>query len=137
MGYSIKGGWRSLMALVFLMGVVGWSPCAVAAEPTAEKKAFMVSDYRYEPSQVATGNLDIGLSLCGTRCNALSEDFASYIKPGGWRLIKVASKVEVKVELNNPFLAGQCVCVGDEYKVDWYDQATYSDRPEPRPAEIK
>ncbi|NTV13108.1 MAG: hypothetical protein HGA96_04130 [Desulfobulbaceae bacterium] len=137
MGYSVRGWHPSLKALVFLAGVVGWSPWSEAAEPVAEKKAFMVTDYSYEPSRGATGNLDIGLSLCGTRCNALSGDFASYIKPGGWRLIKVASKVEIKVELNNPFLAGQCVCVGDEYKIDWYDQATYSDRPEPPPPEIK
>lgn len=137
MGYPMSGRRCSLIALVFLLVALGWWPCSVAAEPVVGKKAFMVNDYRYEPPHEVTGNLDIGLSLCGTRCNALSENFASYIKPGGWRLIKVTSNVVVTVELNNPFLAGQCVCVGDEYLIDWYDQATYSDRPEPRPTGIK
>lgn len=115
--------------LLLLAGLAGWPPASAAASEEVHKKAFMVNDYRYEPPAGVTGTPDIGLSLCGTRCNALSADFASYLKPGGWRLIKVASAVEVRVELNNPFLAGQCVCTGDEYQVDWYDPATYLDRP--------
>jgi hypothetical protein len=120
------------LALVLWGTAVGWLPPALAAEPVVDKKAFMVNDYRYEPPEGATANLDIGLSLCGTRCHALSENFASYIKPGGWRLIKIAGNVTIRVELNNPFLGGQCVCVGNEYKIDWYDAATYRDRSEIR-----
>lgn len=133
MGHPVTGRQGPALALIFLALATGWTPrsaSADGAEPEPLHKAFIVSDYRYEPPEGSSANLDIGLSLCGTRCNALSGDFASYLKPGGWRMVKTSGNIEVRVELNNPFLAGQCVCVGDEYKIDWYDPATYLDRPE-------
>lgn len=121
--------WQSLFVMLLLLAMaMAGTPQAYSAEQDVDKVAFMVTDYRYEPAEGATVNPDIGLSLCGTRCNALSEDFASYIKPGGWKMVKIADKIEKRVELNNPFLAGKCVCVGDEYKINWYDQGTYVGR---------
>lgn len=132
MGNPVTGRRSLPMAAFFLLAVAVFLPPPVAAGPDPEKKVFIVSDYRYEPAEGGAGDPDIGLSLCGTRCNALSGDFASYLKPGGWRMVKITGKVEVRAELNNPFMAGQCVCVGDEYKIDWYDPATYVDRSEAR-----
>lgn len=127
MGYPIRRRQGLAVALVLLAAVGGLARTALAG-PEVTQIAFMVSDYRYEPVAGATVNADIGLSLCGTRCNALSGDFASYIKPGGWKMVKTASSIEKRVDLNNPFMAGKCVCIGDEYKVTWYDPATYVDR---------
>lgn len=132
MGDPVIDRWCRNLVRAFLAAALLSLPLhANGAAEDAERKAFMVTDYRYEPPAGLTGNPDIGLSLCGTRCNALSGDFASYLKPGGWRMIKISGGIEIKVELNNPFLAGQCVCVGDEYKIDRYDQAVYLDRAGP------
>jgi hypothetical protein len=128
MGYPVTGRRLSMMAMAFLVAALWLPPLANGAEPEPVQKAFIVSNYRYEAPEGVTVNPDIGLSLCGTRCNALSEDFANYLKPGGWRMVKITDKVENRVELNNPFMPGQCVCVGDEYKIEWYDPATYLDR---------
>lgn len=82
----------------------------------AEERFFIVREYRYDPGTTA-GDPDFGMSLCATRCNALSEDYLNYTAPGGWRVIKVASGRKLTVELNNPFLGGHCICVADEYLV--------------------
>jgi hypothetical protein len=84
---------------------------------------FVVQEYRYDPGH-ADGNREIGLSLCGTRCNGLSDNFDDYTMPGGWRLIRVAENQERTVDLDNPFLQGKCICVGDEYRIDWYEPGT-------------
>lgn len=130
MGYPVRVRQCFAMTLVLLALALAGTPQAASAGQDDSKMAFMVSDYRYEPAEGATVNPDIGLALCGTRCNALSGDFASYIKPGGWKMVKIAAKVEKRVELNNPFLAGKCLCVGDEYKITWYDPGTYMGRPD-------
>jgi len=107
--------------LFFLLVSIFAPLCTAAAEdaPAAEDemvKVFIVSEYRYEPGP-SGGDLDIGQSLCGTRCNALSVDYLNYVAPGGWRLIKIAGNQQLLVNLNNPFLDGKCICVGDEYQV--------------------
>lgn len=133
MGYPVMAR-PGLVASMVALVVAGWL-VGPAAGQEQEKKVFMVRDYRYEPPEGWTGNQDIALSLCGTRCNAISGDFASYLKPGGWRMLRVASDVVLKIDISNPFLAGQCVCLGDEYKIQWYDPATYIDRADvPPPA---
>lgn len=124
---SIKN-WLALVALA-----AGMLPGpAVAQEGGSESQkgevAYMVREYRYEPPAGESGNLEIGQSLCGTRCNALSARFESYIKPRGWRLIKTAGDVELAVELDNPFLKGRCLCLGDEYRIDWFDPVVPENR---------
>lgn len=86
---------------------------------TDGRQAYFVKDYRYDPAETSE-NSDTGLALCATRCNALSIDYADYIKPGGWALVKVASDRELTVSLNNPFIKGNCICTVDEFliKVD-------------------
>lgn len=96
--------------------------CVVAAEDEPEPQAeianvFIVSEYRFESGAAGGGDPDIGQSLCGTRCNALSVDYLNYVTPGGWRMIKVADKRELIIELGNPFLNGKCICVADEYQI--------------------
>ena len=93
-----------------------------------KERVFIVHEYRYEPGGT-TENREIGLSLCGTRCNALSDRFANYIKTGGWRLIRTEHNKELAVDLDNPFLDGQCICVGDEYEVDFFDPVAPEERP--------
>lgn len=78
--------------------------------------AYIVHDYQYEPGDSGGDQLN-GLGLCGTRCNALSIDYRNIIDPGGWRFIKVATNREIKLDLENPFMGGQCVCTVDEYVI--------------------
>jgi len=98
------------------------SPFTVFAQETeaplrpGEHQAWVVNDYRYIPGSSADDE-NIGLSLCSTRCNAMTLDYRSVIDPGGYRLIRVAENRELKVELNNPYIGGHCICVADEYKV--------------------
>jgi hypothetical protein len=105
-----------LFALTALLLSVAGVSRAGAAEVTADERVYIVKDYRYVPG-TPPGDLEIGQSLCGTRCNALSFDYLNVMEPGGWRVIKVASNVELTVELRNPFMKGTCVCLADEYLV--------------------
>ncbi|MEW6521544.1 MAG: hypothetical protein AB1461_19270 [Thermodesulfobacteriota bacterium] len=107
--------------LFFLMVSIFAPHCAAAAEDASAAqdemvKVYIVNEYRYEPGPSGE-NADIGQSLCGTRCNALSVDYLNYVTPGGWRLIKVGGNQQLLISLNNPFLDGKCICVADEYLV--------------------
>jgi len=104
----------SKLLLLVLAGLLTL-PLAAAAEETGQK-VYLVKDYRYEPGG-STGDPEVGQSLCGTRCNALSSDYLNFIEPGGWRMVKVASDSEVVLDLGNPFMQGECVCLADEYLV--------------------
>lgn len=118
------------LAVVFL----AWlgQETAIAREEKSQevpKKTFIVREYRFEPqAKVSEKEAAIGLSLCSTRCNALSGIYGSYIKPRGWRLIKTVSDLEKIVDLDNPFLEGKCVCLGDEFSIDWYDPVAPENR---------
>jgi len=112
----MKKSWLFFLLVSFFLPL-----CAAAADdaPAAQDEmvtVFIVNEYRYEPG-ASGGDPDIGQSLCGTRCNALSVDYLNYVTPGGWRMIKIAGNRELVVELNNPFLDGKCICVADEYQV--------------------
>ena len=80
------------------------------------ERIFIVNEYRYEPG-AKSGDADLGQSLCGTRCNALSVDYQNYLGPPGWRITRIAHNKEIPVDLNNPYLDGTCICVADEYIV--------------------
>jgi hypothetical protein len=126
-GVGLKIGGLLLAALLG-PSIAGGQDGEAAEQPP--EKTFIVREYRYEPTIASETDQDIGLSLCGTRCNALSGGFGSYIKPRGWRLIKSEGNVERTVALDNPYLKGNCVCVGDEYRIDWYDPVTPENRAE-------
>ena len=110
---------------------LGWlvALCAAALAVGAgaafaqKERVFIADGHRYVPEEgqpVDAQQREIGQGLCGIRCNALSGYYDSYMMSPGWRLILVASKQERTVELNNPFLRGQCICTGDEYDADLY-----------------
>ncbi len=102
---------------------------AAQGQQTPEK-VYLVNDYRYIPANT-TDDKDIGLSLCGTRCNALSTDYLNITEVGGWQLMKGAVNRELTVELNSPFIKGQCICIADEYTVK-IDDRNSEERRRPR-----
>lgn len=85
----------------------------VHAEP---KTVFWVNEYAFDFA-ANPGAPEIARSICGTRCNALSETYNSFKMPGGWRLVKVHSNKRVVIDIDNPFVKGNCICIGDEYLV--------------------
>jgi len=82
----------------------------------AEEHVFLTKGYRYDPAG-PNEDKDLGLFLCGTRCNALSVDYLNITSPGGWRMIRVAKDREKVISLKNMGLDGSCVCTGDDYLV--------------------
>lgn len=106
------------MAAALAAGLLAAAPGG-AAEP---KTLFVTHGYRYVPASGSSdaANAEIGMALCGARCNALSADYQSYEMTMDWRLTKVGGAVERVVDLGNPFLDGTCVCTGDEYRVEYY-----------------
>ncbi len=84
-----------------------------AAEP---ETIFVTQEYSFD-YQTNPQAPEIARALCGTRCNALSGNYASYLSPGSWRLIQIGRNVKKVVDLDNPFIAGKCICIGDLYKV--------------------
>ena len=85
----------------------------VLAEP---KTVFWVNEYAFDFA-ANPGAPEIARSICGTRCNALSETYNSFKMPGGWRLVKVHSNKRIVIDIDNPFVKGNCICIGDEYLV--------------------
>lgn len=112
-----KKAWPMLMIWCAAFALMLPFPLLAAEEMApGEQQAWVVNDYRYVPGS-SQDNSDIGLSLCSTRCNAMTTDFRNIIDPGDWRYIRVAENRELKVELNNAFIDGYCICVADEYLV--------------------
>lgn len=102
-------------------------------KPVPEEHVFVLKEYRYVPGQEGGDKLT-GLMLCKTRCYALSVDYLTYTIPGGWYLQKIADARDVTVELNNPFMDGQCVCVADEFVLKVNDLYMVK---KPRPESLK
>jgi hypothetical protein len=109
--------------ILFSLLVAGVSPAmGVEPPPGTGKKIFVVNDYRFDERSAPAAPV-VAKSLCSTRCNALSADYDSYavyMMRGEWRLQRVATAIERVVSLDSPYLAGQCICVGDEYLVEPY-----------------
>jgi len=82
----------------------------------AEEHVFLTRGYRYETTETGE-DADLGLFLCGIRCNAMSTDYLNITTPGGWRMIRVGKDKEKTVSLENMGLKGSCICVGDDYLV--------------------
>lgn len=81
-----------------------------------EEHVFLTKGYRYEPAG-PNEDKDLGLFLCGTRCNALSIDYLNITSPGGWRMIRAAKDQEKVISLEAMGLEGTCTCTGDDYLV--------------------
>lgn len=109
-----------LFALCLLVSVTA-SAQTVPETKNQGEKVYMVNDYRYVPASEADDK-DTGLSLCGTRCNALSTDYLNVTEVGGWKMMKNALNQELRMELNSPFLKGHCICIVDEYLVSKDDR---------------
>jgi len=105
--------------LIFMLGITSAAEAegmkATDLQP-GDQQAWVVNDYRYEPGS-DKDDPNIGLSMCSTRCNAMSLDYRTVIDPGGYRLIRIGENRELTVELNNDFIGGHCICVADEYIV--------------------
>lgn len=111
---------RFLPVLPLTLLVSSLLPEAIFPAPAfgagTDEKIYVVTDYRYVPGAPGE-SAEIGHSLCGTRCNALSTNYLNIIEPGGWRLIRVATGQELSIEPQNPFMTGSCICIADEYAV--------------------
>ena len=113
---------------------------AVPAAAVEVEPIFVADGYRYVSGSTAADQTkaDLGLALCGTRCNALSGNYDSFLETMNYRLTKVADVTERVVELNNPFLDGRCVCTGTEYRVEFFfyrpgnNSSSGATAPEPR-----
>ena len=92
------------------------SATAQEADISEGQQMWIVNDYSYVPGSDQDDPVT-GLSLCGTRCNAMTTDDRNILHSRGWRLIRVAQDKEVTVPLNNPFIGGHCICIADEYLV--------------------
>jgi len=106
---------KGFLGLVTVLVLLISSGVAWAAERSGEK-FYIVNDYRYQ-SETDTQNAVIGQSVCGSRCNALTSNYLNYTVPGGWRVIKTASNLELKIQLDQPRIGGECICIADEYLV--------------------
>lgn len=104
----------SLLIAITLLLVL--TAAEAAQEQPPPETIYIVNDYRYVPATSADDQ-EIGHSLCGTRCNALSSSYKNILEPGGWSLVRTGINKEVIVELKSPFLGGQCICLADEYSV--------------------
>lgn len=78
--------------------------------------AYIVLDYRYD-SLGSNGSPETGHTLCATRCNSLSFDYADYIMADAREIKKIAAGRELEITLENPFLQGRCFCLVDEYVI--------------------
>jgi hypothetical protein len=122
--------------LLFILMVLSLPLSAVAGElqlgaKNAEETIYIVNEYRYVPAG-PTDDTEVGLSLCGTRCNALSTNYLNITEPGGWLMMKGASNKELIVEIKSPFIGGHCVCLVDEYRVTRDERYDRVDRERPR-----
>lgn len=90
---------------------------AVATSLFAETTTvFVTREYSFDYAQHPEAP-DIAQSLCGTRCNAISGSFDSYMMPGGWRLVKTNDQKKIVLDIAAPFIEGNCICIGEEYEV--------------------
>jgi len=81
-----------------------------------QETIFVTEEYSFD-YQSNPQAPEIAQALCGTRCNALSGNYDSYQSPGGWRMIQIGRDVKKVIDLDNPFIPGKCICIGDLYKV--------------------
>ena len=108
--------------IALLLGLLGGLALPLAGGAAEPERVFLTYGYRYQPATEPPdeATADIGLALCGTRCNALSGIYESYLMSPGWRMVQVEGVNERVVDLDNPFLDGKCVCTGEEYEAERY-----------------
>ena len=117
----------ALSALCFLLFALTASAEDLNQGKNTEDTIYIVHESRYKPAGAADDS-DIGVALCGTQCNALSSNYLNITEAGGWQLIRVANNIELTVELDNPFIGGDCVCLADEYRVEKDDRYSIENR---------
>jgi hypothetical protein len=98
-GYITNGGWRPI------------------AERPEAKRIFIVYEYSYDYEHNPDASPK-AQAICGSRCNAMSDNLKSYTTPMGWRLIKVQGVQSRTITLDGPDVRGECICRGDEYLVE-------------------
>lgn len=108
---------KSILATVLLL-ISAVTAVAAEGEGDADggRIAYVVNDYRYLPD-AGQPDTDVGHALCATRCNAMSFDFADYLMAQPHEIRRLAVGRELTVPLDNPFLAGRCVCTADAYLI--------------------
>ena len=104
--------WLALAASVLLLSAV--PAFAAEGQGAGGETAYIVNDYRYDPAG-SGGDADTGHALCGTRCNALSFDYADYLMADPREVKRVTAGRELTIPLGNPFMQGNCICTVDEY----------------------
>jgi hypothetical protein len=113
------------MIRIFLYIILLFIPFSAQAgdlnEKAAEEKMLIVTGYQYVQGS-DSDDKEIGHSLCGTRCNALSANYKNIMEPGGWNIIRISSSKEVLTELGNRLISGHCICIADEYIVQQDDR---------------
>ncbi len=117
-----------LSSLVLFVSLFFLSATFAQAAKTPERvvTAFLVTAYDYDPGGSGS-DIDMGRSICATQCNAFSTDYLNYSEAGGWRIIKTASQEQLRLEIKNPFLEGDCLCTADRYEIR-INELSYPDR---------
>jgi hypothetical protein len=89
----------------------GWQPLQ---KHEGAKKIFITDKYSYDYEH-NPGASQQAQAICGSRCNAMSDNLNSYLSPMDWRLIKIPGIHTRVINLTEPEVKGQCICRGDEY----------------------
>ncbi len=117
-----------LLSLVLFVSLFFLSATFAQATESPERvvTAFLVTAYDYDPG-ASGGDIEMGRSICATQCNAFSTDYLNYSEAGGWRIIKMASQEQLRLEIKNPFMDGDCLCTADRYEIR-INELSYPDR---------
>ncbi len=103
---------RTVMATIVSIVFIGLPNTTFAETSTV----FVVKAYSYDYT-TSPDAPEIARSLCGARCNSISGTLNSYMMPGGWRLVRSPQEKKIILDIETPFIAGKCICSGDEYVV--------------------
>lgn len=120
-------GLNNLVYAIILLILFAPLACADDSQNKDGQTAYVVYDYRYDPAG-SGGDPDAGHSLCATRCNALSFDYADYLMADARELRRIVTDRELTVPLDNPFMKGNCICTVDEYLI----KVNERNRPKPK-----
>ena len=102
------------LALIVLLLLTLWTPAGAKDNRAERKNLYVLKNYSFLPAG-KTAHEGLGASLCGTRCSSLAMDYLTFTTPPGYYLQKIADNKTITVDLDNPYLKGQCACEVDEY----------------------
>ena len=98
-GFVTNGGWRPL------------------PKHEGAPRIFIAYDYAYDYEHNPDASPQ-AQAICGSRCNAMSDNLKSYLTPMDWQLIKLPGIHTRVINLDEPEVKGKCICSGDEYLVE-------------------